>query len=99
MFLTVQGILRLMREKGLGEGDSGFMVVLNTVVELVLVNLFLIYFVQLGGNQDGSWVKEWGEECRNLNGKVTLSCVCVLTAKWALGCLRASPSRSIVRHT
>lgn len=28
-----------MREKGLGEGDSGFMVVLNTVVELVHVNL------------------------------------------------------------
>lgn len=88
-----------MREEGLGEGENGSMALQLTVVELVHVKdkLLKICVVQLVGNRDGSWDKiEWGEECGSLSGKVTLPCVCVLTAKWAVG---SSPAHGIMRHT
>lgn len=48
-----------MREKGLGEGESIFTALLNTVIELVHVKdkIFAISVLQLVGHQDGSWVK------------------------------------------
>lgn len=72
-----------MREKGLGEGKSGFMAFLNTV-ELMHVKdkLYVICVIQLVKNQDDSWVKiEWREECRASVEKL-LCPVCILTAKW-----------------
>lgn len=75
---------------------------LNTVVDLARVkcNLPVICFAQLVECKGGSWHKiKWGEECRILSGKVTLFCVCFLTAKWTLGCPGAAPFHSILRHT
>lgn len=104
-----KNVLSLLREfwgswgrKALGrDGGSRFMA-LNTVVDLAQVkcNLCVICFAQLVECKGGSWHKiKWGEECRILSGKVTLFCVCFLTAKWMLGCPGAAPFHSILRRT